>query len=319
MLNKKTGLIALLAGFAASELMAGDFSALTSYNAGDVLVCFRKGGNDLVVDAGPVSTFTGASHNTPIPITQYTGTQLGDVGTNGVNWSVFTWQSDNTLFVTRPRTSVNVQTTPWVEYSGSAQANTVARMVSIPKGAYDEYGLNQIYPESIATAVVEEDVSSGNPNYSTPGAASYHEALAGSYGSLFNGTFQGNPENTTPGNFTISGKPIRSDFYQLSPASGFPSGTWLGYFELSTNGAMTFVAKPSTTPTILSISRSGDTSTITYKSGLYGTYTLHGTSDVTAPIATWPAITTLASGDNSTHIITDTTTDNARFYIITAQ
>jgi hypothetical protein len=272
-----------------------------------------------VVDAGPISTYTSGTPNQRIPITQYTGTQLGDVGINGVSWSAFTWLNDDTLFVTRARTSLNVQTAPWLENIATVQAGTVGQTTTIPKGAYDEYGLHQIYPESTASAVVEEDTSSGNPNYSTPGAASYHEALAGSYGGLFDGKFQGNPENTTPGNFSTSGKVVRSDFYQLTPASGFPNGTWLGYFELSTNGAMTFVAKPSTTPSIISISRSGNTSTITYTAGLYGTYTLLGTNNITAPVSTWPAITTLTSGDTATHTVMDTTADSARFYIISAQ
>ncbi|MGD0743790.1 MAG: hypothetical protein ABSA45_01410 [Verrucomicrobiota bacterium] len=320
MLNKKTGLIALLVGFAAGEIMAGDFSTSSSYNVGDVLVCFRQGGNDLVVDAGPISTYTGGSPNQRIPITLYTGTQLSRLGTNSVSWSAFAWLSDNTLFMTRARSSLNVQTAPWLEYIGSAQAGTIGQTVTIPKGAYDEYGLNHVYPESTATAVVEEDGSSGNPNYGI-GAASYHEALAGEYGTYnnFDGKFQGNPENTTLSTFTASGRVVRSDFYQLTPASGYPAGTWLGYFELSTNGAMTFVSKPSTTPSIISISRAGNTSTITYTAGVYGTYTLHGTNNIAAPVSTWPAIATLASGDTATHTVMDTTTDSARFYIISAQ
>jgi hypothetical protein len=98
-------------------------------------------------------------------------------------------------------------------------------------------------------------------------------------------------------------------------------GTWLGYFELSTNGAMTYVAYPSTPPVIASINRSGASTTITYKAGLYGTYTLRGTNSLASGTAMtdWPAITTLTSGDTATHTVTDTTTDNVRFYTITAQ
>ena len=73
MLNKKVGLIALLTSVAASGVWAG---TITNYAVGDVLVCFRKGGNDMVVDAGPLSTFTNATANQRITITQYTGTQL---------------------------------------------------------------------------------------------------------------------------------------------------------------------------------------------------------------------------------------------------
>ena len=98
----------------------------------------------------------------------------------------------------------------------------------------------------------------------------------------------------------------------MTPTSGYAPGKWLGYFELSTNGAMTYVAYPSTPPVIKSISRSGNTTTITYTTGLYGTYTLRGTNNLTsgAAMATWPAIATLASGDTATHTVMDTTTDN---------
>ena len=273
----------------------------------------------MVVDAGPISTLTSAAANQRIPITQYTGTQLAAVGTNGVSWSVFTWLTNgtpNTLFVTRARSSINTQTTPWPDASSPNQAGTIGRMVTIPPGALDELNL-LVYPVSTATAVVEEDSSSGNPNYTT--GVSYHDALAGAYGGDFNGTFAGNPENTTLNTFTAAGAVVRSDFYQLTPTVGYALGTWLGYFELSPNGAMTYVAYPISVPVTKSISRTGNTSTINYATGLYGTYTLRGTNDLTAPIATWPPIATLSSGDKATHTITDTTTDSVRFYIITAQ
>jgi hypothetical protein len=114
---------------------------------------------------------------------------------------------------------------------------------------------------------------------------------------------------------------VRSDFYQMTPTSGYALGKWLGYFELSTNGAMTYVAYPSTTPVITKINRTGSTTTITYKAGLYGTYTLRGTNHLTSGTAmtNCPAITTLTSGDTATHTYVDSTTDNVKFYTITAQ
>jgi hypothetical protein len=315
MLNKKVGLIALLTSVAASGVWAG---TLTNYAVGDVLVCFRKGGNDMVVDAGQISTLTNATANQRIPITQYTGTQLAAVGTNGVSWSAFTWLSDNTLFVTEARISLNSQTTPWQAGRSSVQSGTALLMAAIPPGALDQLNL-LIYPVSTSTAVVEQDNSAGNANY--PDGVSYSAALNGSYGGQFNGTFVGNPENTTLNTFTTAGAVVRSDFYQMAPTITPAQGKWLGYFELSTNGAMTYVAYPSTPPVLTSISRSGALNTIQYTTGLYGTYTLRGTNNLTSgtAMANWPAIATLTSGDTATHTIMDTTTDNVRFYTITAQ
>ena len=316
MLNKKVGLIALLTSVAASGVWAG---TITNYAAGDVLVCFRKGGNDMVVDAGPLSTFTNATANQRITITQYAGTQLADVGTNGVSWSAFTWLSDNTLFVTQARTSLGQQTAPWQAQSSSAQNGTALVMATIPPGALDELN-NNVYPESTPTAVVEEDTSADNPNYTD--GNSYHQALAGAYGGQFNGNFVGNPENTTSNNFTLKGAVVQSDFYQMTPTSRYALGKWLGYFELSTNGVMSYVAYPSTPAGLASVTRLGTSTTIQYTTGLYGTYTLRATNSLTSgtAMANWPAIATLPNGDPATtHTYTDTTADAARYYTITAQ
>jgi len=319
MRNKKLGLIAILVSVAASDILAG---TITNYTVGDVLVCFRKGSQDLVVDAGPVSTFTNATGNQRITITQYdTGLQLSQVGTNGVSWSAFTWLGDNTLFITRPRSSPNQKTAPWVDQSSPAQNGVIQQMETIPPGALDEYNLG-VYPNDSTTAVVEEDSSAGDANYTD--GLSYHDALTGSYGGGFGGAFQGNPENTTTNSstpskaFTGLGQAQRSDFYQLAPGGG-TFGKWLGYFEFNTNGVMSYVAYPTVTPVIASINRSGATSTITYQTGLYGTYTLLGTNKLSGSYSTWPVIGTLSTGDTSSHTVQDTDSVSNKFYIIQGQ
>jgi len=69
-----------------------------AYTNGNVLICFRKanpttyaslGGNDLVVNAGPINYFTNLAPNTKVTITAYTGGQLGQVATNSVGWSAW--------------------------------------------------------------------------------------------------------------------------------------------------------------------------------------------------------------------------------------
>ncbi len=313
----------MLAGFAAGEIMAG---TLSSFAVGDVLVCFRNGGaNDLVVDAGQVSALISASHNQRISINEYTGAQLAYVSINAVSWSAFAWYDTSvnpnwTLFMTRPRSSLNVQTAPWQDHSQGSQQLPAGRMATIPPGTVDEAAYippGALSTLNTSTAVLEGDISASNPAYVT--GQSYRDALLGSYGSDFNGTFQGNPENTTPASFTTSGTVVRSDFYQLTPTSGYGLGTYLGYFEFATDGTMTYVAYPTALPVIKSISRSGATTTITYTTGTYGTYTLLGSSSLTAPIATWSTVATLSSGDTLNHTIQDTDSSNSKFYVIQAQ
>lgn len=322
MMNKKTGLIAVLAGFAAGGAMA---NTLTNYATGDVLVCFRNGGNDMVVDAGSITNFINATPNQVIPISQYTGDQLSVIGTNGTTWSAFTWLSDNTLFMTRPRSTPGAPTIPWQEKSSSLQHNTALRMATIPSGASDSFNLN-VYSASTPQSVLEQDISAGNANY--PDGDSYHDAISGSYGSDFNGTFEGNPENTTTNDvsdptqsFTGAGQVQRSDFYQLTPALA-GNGKYLGYFELNTNGALNFVAYATSVsiPKIISISYANGQATINYTTGASGTYTLRATNILNSgvPAIQWPAVSVLSSGDTVQHSVQVNDTNTSDFYIITA-
>lgn len=324
MMNKKTGLIAVLAGIAAGGAMA---ETLTNYTSGDVLVCFRNGGNDMVVDAGPITSFLSAATNQVIPISQYTGNQLSVVGTNGTTWSAFTWLSDNTLFVTRPRATPGTQTAPWQAKSSSLQHNTALRMGTIPAGASDSFG-EGLYSQSTSQSVLEPDSSNGNNDY--PTGDSYHDAISGAYGSDFNGTFQGNPENTTTNDvsdpsqsFTGAGQVQRSDFYQMTPTAGVGNGTYLGYFELNTNGALNFVAYATSVaiPVINSFSYANGVATINYTTGVFGTYTLRATNNLNSgvPAVQWPAVSVLNSGDTLQHSVQVDDTNALDFYIITAQ
>jgi hypothetical protein len=318
MINKKTGLTVLLASFAAGELMAG---TLSNYASGDVLLCFRNGSSDLVVDVGQLSTLTNLTANARYTISTYTTAQLTTVGTggnnpvglNGTSWSAFSWTPDNTLFVTRPRATTGTPTLPWYDAGSQAQNGAAIRMANVPTGATNNLAYDA---NNTSTAILEPDSSS---TYFT--GLSYHTAEAGSYGGNFNGTFQGNPENTTPGSFSTGGTVQQSDFYQMTPNNGFIRGKYLGYFELNTNGVMTYVAYPSTTPVIQSISRSGNQTTINYTTGLYGTYTLRSNTSLTSgtPLLSWASVATLSTGDTATHAITFTDNNAASFYTITAQ
>lgn len=323
MLNKKVGLIALFVSFVVSELFAG---TLTSYANGDVLICFRKSGvaNDLVVDAGPISTFTNATPNQRITITQYTGNQLALVGTNSIIWSAFTWLDDSispmsaqwTLFVSKGRSSIGTQTTSWSARSQGSQALVGGDMGSIVTGASVCLGYNGL--NTVSAVIEPDDAGNSNPNYTS--GQSYVGTLGPNFD--FNGDFVGNAEKTTPSNFTTAGVVVRSDFYQIPPTGG-GSVKFLGYFELNTNGVMTYVAYPSATPTvpvISSFSFSNNISHVSFTTGNSGTYTLRGTnsSGLTTPRINWPAISSV-SGNGSIKTLTDNTTDSSKFYIITAQ
>ena len=324
MLNQKIGLAVLLAGVAASDAMAQ--GSLNSYNEGDVLLCFRKAGAfDLVVDAGPISTFTSLSANQRYTVPGYSPSQFesasgNTMGTNNVFWSAFTYtgaSGNETLYMSRARSAANLttQVTPWNGATGVSQHNVALRIATIPIGAAVNFGAGLNDSASTSSAVIEEDSSAGNKNY--PSGLSYHDALFGNFGSAtWDGYFQSTPENKTTATFTTGGAVERSDFFRLTP--GAASGTELGYFEYNTNGVMTYVAYPSTPAVLSSVTAAGTAHTITYSTGAYGTYSLRYSTVLTAPLSTWTVLQTLPNNANNATVI-DTTTDATRFYIITAQ
>jgi hypothetical protein len=322
MINKKIGLMALLAGLTAGEIMAG---SLTSYNIGDVLVCFRNGQTrNLIVDAGPVSTFTNAAPNQRIAISQYTAVQFdaafGDA--DDVNWSAFTWFDGNvspasaqwTLFVTKQRTDPNIQSTPWPAGTAGSQQGVASLMAEIATGASFKLGFNS---HNSASAIIEPQAAA---NYLPLQGTSYFNAINSSIGLTdFGGNFSGSPEIMTGDDFDSSGAVLRSDLYQIPP--GTSSSTFIGYFEMADDGTMSYVAYPTATPVIQSISRSNNVSTITCITGTYGNYTLRGITTLNSGVSAtnWPVVATVPNGTTSIQTINDTDSSPAKFYIITAQ
>jgi hypothetical protein len=303
-----------------TQLYANSFN----YTNGNVLVCFRRaatGGSDLVVNAGPISYFTNLAPNTKVTLSSYTGQQLGAVGTNNIAWSAWAYfdstatpaSVQETIFMSEPRSDLNTQSTPYYSDRASAQTQVISKLSSIVAGAINNANFSTT---NSSTAVLESD--SYNLNNS---ALSYYVGLGSTLD--FNQTFQAQPDQYTPANFVTSGTPVRADFYWLPPATGGPDGIFLGYFELNTNGVMTYTAYPSavvTAPSITGYVHSGTTNTITFTTGNGGTYTLRGTDNtgLTTARLSWPAIGSL-SGDGASHSLQDVTAAVNKFYVITAQ
>jgi hypothetical protein len=324
--NTKAGrlvLLVALAGLAVSETSA-DAQALTNYTAGagDVLVCFRNtlnNGNDLVIDAGPVATLIGMGHNTTNTISGFTSNQLAQVSsTLKVNWSAFTWSNDSTLFMSRQRGVLSQQSSPWKSKNSTLPGYVASDMTAIAPGAGENYAPTIFNANSTVAAVLEPDLtfdpSTGTFSSHYNNGQSYHTVLDPTenfQSTDFGGDFQGSPENSQ------TNLPARSDFYQLTPGGAV---TLLGYFELKPNGTMTYVAYPTTTPVIKSFARAGNVSTVTYATGVYGTYTLRSTTNLATAgnPSTWTAVATLHTGDNNTYSYPDTDPTSVKLYTITA-
>ena len=318
LITSKTTLKCIVAAFVAGAavLHANTFN----YKPGDVLIGFRKasgGTTDLLVNAGSVTNFVHQAANTTVTISTYTGQQLGVVGTNNIAWCAFAYitGTSNTLYVSSPRPDNNTQTTPYTTDRSSAQGQVVSQMGAIVNGAIVQQNYNGL---NSSTAVLEPE------SYAVSGGGvSFYNGLWNDGSGQFNSTFQAQPEGFTAANFTTAGTPSRADFYYLPPNAAAVDGTFLGYFQLNTNGVMTYTAYPAAAvvaPVITAHSRSGTTFTVTFTTGNSGTYTLRGTNSagLSAPRSSWPAINSV-SGDGASHSLSDITSASDKFYTISAQ
>ena len=208
--------------------VAGSVQANTfSFTNGTVLICFRKsttGATNLVVNAGPVSSFTNLAANQTVTIGAYTGAQLGQIGTNSIAWSAWTYfdssapaSLQNTLYMSKPRASLNVQTSPYYRDKPSGQGQVISVLGAVVNGAVDEAN----YSSLNTTLAILED-SSYNLNNSD---VSYYNGLGTTLD--FQQTFQAQPDQFTPANFTD-----RRD----AGAGGFLLAGAHQFFELRAHG-----------------------------------------------------------------------------------
>ena len=334
-IKNKIALIATLASCAVSNLMAGDFN---NFVDGDVVIAFRAATATLLVDAGQISTLTSLATNQSYSIPGYTSANFTSANTanvpsitslNNLNWSAIAWLDDGSLFMTRARssTALATQSRAWLTSGGNySQFLIINNLYGITAGAYAVLN-NLANSANTATAVLEPDSGTSSFfTYQSTSGLSFHDTIDPVNAGLFNyGSFQGDPENTTPFTFSTSGSSSISDLYKFSPSGAV---TWLGYFQLATNGSATYVAYPISAPIITSITRSGNQTTIKYQTGPYGTYTLRSATNLATAgsQATWTSVATLSNSTYNSSLgaynavtVQDTDSTSIKFYTITAQ
>jgi hypothetical protein len=197
----------------------------------------------LIFNLGPVSAFYNATPASTITVGDATALNTAFSSLANLRFSVsaanrtVTTDVDHplqTIWVTRPRSDVSTQSTPWNRQSSGGLSNTGSKIASLGSGAVTLSGYqgrtNQVLiPLSDTAHHVGKWVGSGGSGAGT-----------GPTGN-FQSTFQGNAENTTPAGFGPTGF-VRSDFYQITP--GTDQSTYLGFFQFNGNGSTTFTAVP---------------------------------------------------------------------------
>ena len=318
--NSKMKLLFTLAAAATWLLPSISRAQTFTYTNCDLVAAFRiaGGANDLVVDLGAVSKFESLPARSVT--TNLLATQLADAlpTLNGVSWSVAGTLRGNpnypqyglhTIWITSPRPDINTPGNVWNRASQGTLGGAASQIDAIGVNAAS-YGNGQ--PASVdntATGIVIPSSS----------YFSYTKQV-GDFGNL-SGTFQGNPENTTPIDFDTAGLPSRSVLYRLEP-DFYPHGTGvvIGFFDFKQDGTLTFTAGPPPERTTISkITRSGNIATAWFSTVNLVGYRLRYTDSagLTTPISSWSIGSTLI-GDGTTLFLQDTSSAGNRFYTIEA-
>ncbi len=317
-------------------LLAQEFA----YSANDLILGFRKTGayqanHELVVRIGWATNYLALAPGDSVAVPNYTPSLLSaSVGDfSHLNWSVLgvagivgdppAGYPQPTLWVTVPRTNVDVKTTAPKRMIPSATWVTAANVVSILEGAVSlsrDAGTSNDFNNLV---LLREPVN--DPSNLSAFVASRFDTTASS----LQDSWTPNVECITPADFS---GPVRSDLYEarpegeLDPHTGKTSGDayHIGYFQLNPDGTMTFTraggAEPPPAPE-LAITRSGNTCTISFVTANGASYRLYHTSlpDLTQPLSQWTAVETTITGDGQPKSFTDLSSETSRVYRVIAQ
>jgi len=338
--DSRPALIAALTLSVCSHFVS-DAQPFSAHN-GDLLAGFRKTGvhqanYEVVVNVGNITNFLNLQAGSTIDITNYIPSQLSDAFSdyNSLQWSVSSsfpglarWAGfpSSTIWYTVPRANPGTQSQPPARSATAGQQSTRQAVFGLGTGA-------MFISSNLGASNADNNVFLVREPINDP------SDLTSFIGGLFNGTlgtFQDtlplSVENTTASSFTSA---VVSDLYQSCPSgttdpiTGLTSGAayFVGSFQLNHDGTMSFTRASASTPpptpepAVLSVTRSGTISTISFASTNGATYTLFFTnsSGLTTPISNWPSSPSKLTGNNATMSFQDTTTDPDRLYRVIAQ
>lgn len=313
-------LAAVVGGFAlfTGALQAAPFL----YTSGDLTLTFRKSGNatDYVVNIGKAINYNNLPAGTTFTVANLSVGQLSSSfpDYNDLKWSVAAANRlealdpnypAQTLWISRQRISPSVPSTPWQRRGQSLQGNSGSQIDAIGKNAALASSTLPGGANNTATGVVIP--VGNNPNIGTA------IGVNGNYA----GNFQGNVETLTAADFADNASNVsQADLYELLPGTG--DGRYLGYFELKPDGTLTF-NNPAVTPpapTITSIVRNSDVTTVSFTTTAGATYRLRATNagGATTLVSTW-AIGASIVGTGGVLSLSDTNTADIRFFAVDAQ
>jgi hypothetical protein len=359
---KWSSLNLVLLSFAASPVVvqAQFFNNGSSPANGDLLAGFRKTGahqgtNELVVNIGNITNLLTLPLGSTLTMANVPPARLTDAFSSDytfLQWSVFSanysvdsdWITPlgnfplTTLWYTLPRTNISIQTTPPVRLSKNAQGPISGSMAEIGNGASS---ISEALPGGTNTdnntVLAREPVQAVYQQFLlTVGMGDSMNTTKGDFGGS---EISYSVEQITPSPFSSS---VRSDLYESAPAPGRKSPTspltfyvdpisgnttnvyYVGYFDLSPAGVLTFTRAAAVAPLppapLLKVARSGITNNISFATANGATYTLIFTNlaGLSSPRSNWFTLGSPITGTGGTTNFMDASTDSNRVYSVKA-
>jgi hypothetical protein len=286
-------------------LLAAPLARAWVYHDGDVLLIFRENGfDDVEFDLGNVSQFLNQSNGSTstvggwdvTPVLNIFGPDLTGVSvivlatTGKTNSTLSSWVSgpepDTTAYAVTPTawqsslysTINSLGTRPVIYAIPTATSSSPGGGLPSPDTNGYEFDPTAAYQIASYDWIASSTITLGNainPN------TAYLPSLGGKSPFIV--------ESVIPTTF---------DFWQIQPSTSTPAppDTYVGQFNIATNGILTFVAGPPA-PNIAGITQTGNVSAVSYTTVIGGHYALVSTNTLGAPVSQWPVVAGPIPGD----------------------
>jgi hypothetical protein len=295
----------------------------------------------LIVNIGNVTKLLTLAPGATVPINSYAPSQLSSAfpdgfadlqwavsaGFSGDDWNAGNWVFPSaTVWYTRPAPDANTKSVTPVRLNNGYSSLIRQQIISMGDGAYTISTFLSVTNSDNNEILVREPVNLTDNDVS----AFIADRIDPTVGN-FRGSLPFTVENKTPDPFIAN---ARTDLYESAPIAstdpftGLTNGPtyYAGYFLLKPDGTMSFtrgstnsVPTPPPPPQVVSVSRSGQSTLISFTTTNGATYTLYGTNaaGLSSSVGSWPALNSL-TGDGSIRSFNDATTDELRFYRVGA-
>jgi len=284
---------------AAATLLSAPPARAWIYNDGDVLLVFRKSGQDIEYDLGSVTNFLGKANGYTSTVTGWDPTQVTGAVGSFIGAKVVLLATGPTNYLTSPEpntTAYNI---------GTQEADTLHGVVSA-------IGTGPLYPLAIPSNSPNAYVIDTGGDFK---ASSYDSVVSG-------GQFNGIAQLGGNAPFTVEqALPASLDFWRIQSSSVYPNpppDNLIGVFNVATNGVITFVAGPRQSK-ITTVSHLGNVSAVQFTTTIGTSYAVAYTNTLGGAASTWPVDATTITGDGRADIINHTNSGSAEFYRVSAQ